>query len=97
MFGFACCGEMLLTALGVSSVVRVGIMGGRETLAGADSSVVARTVGGGRVTIGIIVDQTLVGVSGGDRIKGLIMGDVGHGLGVYQGVYLSLKANIPVG
>ena len=51
---------MLVTAAGVSLVVRVGIMGGRETLAGADSSVVARTTGGGRVTTGIIVGETLV-------------------------------------
>ena len=40
----------------------MGIMGGRGTLAGADSSVVARTIGGGGVTTGIIVDETLVGV-----------------------------------
>ena len=40
----------------------MGIVGGRGTLAGADSSVVARTTGGGRVTTGIIVDETLVGV-----------------------------------
>ena len=62
MPGFACCGEMLVTAAGMNSVVRVGIMGGRETLAGADSSVVARTTGGGGVTTGIIVDETLLGV-----------------------------------
>ena len=53
---------MLVTAAGVSSAVRMGIMGGRGTLAGADSSVVARTTCGGRVTTGIIVDETLVGV-----------------------------------
>ena len=29
------------------------------------------------------MDETLVGVSGGYRIKGSTMGDVGHGLGVY--------------
>ena len=53
---------MLVTAAGVSSAVRMWIMGGRGTLAGADSSVVARTTGGGRVTTGIIVGETLVGV-----------------------------------
>ena len=53
---------MLVTAAGVSLVVRIGMVGGRGTLAGADSSVVARTTGGGRVTTGIIVDETLVGV-----------------------------------
>ena len=45
---------MLVTAAGVGSAVRMGIMGGRGTLAGADSSVVAgadssvvaRTTGG---------------------------------------------------
>ena len=42
---------------GVSSVVRV-------ILVRADSSVVARTTCGGGVTIGIIVDEILVGVSG---------------------------------
>ena len=47
---------------GVSLAVRIGMVGGRGTLAGADSSVVARTTGGGRVTTGIIVDETLVGV-----------------------------------
>ena len=61
-FPFACYGEMLVAASGVSSAVRMWIMGGRGTLAGADSSVVARTTGGGRVTTGIIVDETLVGV-----------------------------------
>ena len=50
-----------------------GVMGGGGTLAGANSSVVARTTGGGRVTTGIIVDETLVGVEGGDRIKGSTM------------------------
>ena len=45
---------------GVSSAVRMGIVGGRGTLAGADSSVVARTTDGGSVTTGIIVDETLV-------------------------------------
>ena len=59
MFGFACCGEMLVTAAGVSSVVRMWIMGGRETLAGADSAVVARITGGGGLTTGIIVEETL--------------------------------------
>ena len=68
MLGFACCGEMLVTAAGVSSVVRVGIIGGRETLAGAGSSVVAKTTGGGEVTIGIILDETIVGVSVGHRV-----------------------------
>ena len=53
---------MLVTAAGVSSEIRMGIMGGRGTLAGADSLVVARTTDGGRVTTGIIVDETLVGV-----------------------------------
>ena len=53
-FPFACCGEMLVTD--------VGIMVGRGTLVRADSSVVARTTGGGRVTTGIIVDETLVWV-----------------------------------
>ena len=53
---------MLVTAAGLSSAVRMAIMGGRGTLAGADSSIVARTTGGGRVTTGIIVDETLVGV-----------------------------------
>ena len=53
---------MLVTAAGVSLAVRMGMVGGRGTLAGADSSVVARTTGGGRVTTGIIVDETLVGV-----------------------------------
>ena len=61
-FPSACCGEMLVTAAGVSSAVRMGIMGGRGTLAGADSSVVARTTDGGRVTTGIIVAKTPVGV-----------------------------------
>ena len=42
---------------GVSSVVRMRIMGGRETLVGADSSVVARITGGE-----IIVKETLTGV-----------------------------------
>ena len=51
---------MLVTAAGVSLAVRM--VGGRGTLAGADSSVVARTTGGCRVTTGIIVDETLVGV-----------------------------------
>ena len=64
---------------GVSSAVRMGIMGGRGTLAGADSSVVARTTGGGGVTTGIIVDETLVGALGGDRIKGSTMGMWGIG------------------
>ena len=64
---------MLVTDVGVSSAVRMGIMGGRGTLAEADSSVVARTKGGGRVTTGIIVGETLVGVYGGDRIKGSTM------------------------
>ena len=49
-------------AVGVISAVRMGIIGGRGTFAGADSSVVARTTGGGMVTTGIIVDETLVGV-----------------------------------
>ena len=53
---------MLVTDVGVSSAVRMGIMGGRGTMAGAASSVVARTTGGGRVTTGIIVYETLVGV-----------------------------------
>ena len=53
---------MLVTAAGVSLAVRMGMVGGRGTLAGADSSVVARTTDGGRVTTGIIVDETLVGV-----------------------------------
>ena len=61
-FPFACCGEMLVTAAVVSSAVRMGSMGGRGTWAGAGSSVVARTTGSGRVTTGIIVDETLVGV-----------------------------------
>ena len=61
-FAFACCGDMLVTAVGVSSAVRMEIMGDRGTLAGADSSVVARTIVGGGVTTGIIVDETLVGV-----------------------------------
>ena len=52
---------MLVTAVGVSSTVRMWIMGDRGTLAGADSSVVARTTGGDGVTTGIIVDETLVG------------------------------------
>ena len=47
---------MLVTAAGVSSAVRMGIMGGRGTLAGADSSVVAKTTGVGGITTGIIVD-----------------------------------------
>ena len=47
MLGFACCGEMLVRAAGVNLVVRVGIMGGRETLARAASSVVVSTTGGG--------------------------------------------------
>ena len=72
---FAWCGEILVTAAGVSSAVRMGIMGGRGTLAGADSSVVARTTGGGRVTTGIIVDETLVGYEGvivqKDRLWGM--------------------------
>ena len=55
---------------------------------GADSSVVDRTTGGGGVTTGIIVDKTLVGVCGGDCIKGSTMGDVGHGLGVYWGTWV---------
>ena len=55
---------MLLTTARVNSAVRMGIMGGRGILAGADSSVVARTPGGGRVTTGIIVDETLVGYEG---------------------------------
>ena len=53
---------ILVTTAGVSSAVRMGSMGGRGTLAGAGSSVVARTTGSGRVTTGIIVDKTLVGV-----------------------------------
>ena len=53
---------MLVTAAGVSSAVRMGILGGRGTLVGADSSVVTRTTGGGGVPTGIIVDETLVGV-----------------------------------
>ena len=53
---------MLVTAAWVSSAVRMGIMGGRGTLVGSDSSVVARTTGGGGVTTGIIVNETLVGV-----------------------------------
>ena len=53
---------MLVTTAGMSSVVRMGIMGGRGTLAGDDSSVVVRITGGGRVTTRIIVDETLVGV-----------------------------------
>ena len=36
---------MLVTDAGVSSVVRMGIIGGRGTLAGAGSSVVGRTTG----------------------------------------------------
>ena len=62
MFYFACYGEMLVTAAGVSSAVRMGIMGGRRALAGDDLPVVDRTTGGGRVTTGIIVDETLVRV-----------------------------------
>ena len=54
--------QSTVTAAGVSLAVRIGMVGGRGTLAGADSSVVARTTGGGRVTTGIIVDETLVGV-----------------------------------
>ena len=50
---------MLVTAAGVSADVRMGSMGGRGTLAGAGSSVVARTTGSGRVTTGIIVDDLL--------------------------------------
>ena len=42
----------------------MGSMGGRGTLAGAGSSVVARTTSSGRVTTGIIVDETLVGYEG---------------------------------
>ena len=53
---------MLVTAAGVSSVVSMGIMGGKGTRAGAVSSVVDRTTGVGGVTTGIIVDETLVGV-----------------------------------
>ena len=53
---------MLVTAAGMSLAVRIGMVGGRGTLAGADSSVVAGTTGGGRVTTGIRVDETLVGV-----------------------------------
>ena len=49
---------MLVTAAGVSSAVGMGIMGGRGTLAGAESLVVARTTGGGRVITGIIVNET---------------------------------------
>ena len=41
----------------IISAVRMGSMGGRGTLAGAGSSVVARTTG-------IIVDETLVGYEG---------------------------------
>ena len=51
----------------MSSAVRMGIMGGRGTLSGADSSVVARTTGGGGVTTDIIVDETLVGYDGVSR------------------------------
>ena len=40
-FPFACCVEMLVTAAGVSLAVRIGMVGGRGTRAGADSSVVA--------------------------------------------------------
>ena len=53
---------MLVIAAGVSSAVRMGIMDRRGTLAGADSSFVARTTGGGWVTTGITVDETLVRV-----------------------------------
>ena len=53
---------MLVTAAVVSSAVRMGSMGGRGTLEGAGSSVVARTTGSVRVTTGIILDETLVGV-----------------------------------
>ena len=49
-------------SFGVSSAVRMGIMGDRGRLVEADSSVVARTTYGGRVTTEIIVDETLVGV-----------------------------------
>ena len=48
----------------VSSVVRIGIMGGRETLAAADSSVVAKITRGDGLTTGIIVEETLVGCEG---------------------------------
>ena len=64
MLCFSCCGEMPVTAAGVSSVVRMGIMGGREALARADSSVVARITVGGRLTTGITVDETLGGYDG---------------------------------
>ena len=50
---------MLVTAAGVRSAVRMGIMGGSGTLAGADSLVVTRTTGGS-VTTGIIVIETLL-------------------------------------
>ena len=60
----------MATAVGVSSAVRMGIMGGRGTLAGADSSVVARTTG-------IIVD--LLDTCGGDLTKGSTMGMWGMG------------------
>ena len=73
---------MLVTAVGVSLAVRIGMVGGRGTLAGADSSVVARTTGGGRVTTGIIVDETLEGVI----VQKDRLGDVGGGLGNLSGL-----------
>ena len=39
-------------------------MGGRETLARSDSSVIARTTCGGGVTTGIIMDETRVWYQG---------------------------------
>ena len=55
---------MLVTVAGMSSVVRMWIMGGgeiRETMAGANSLVVAMITCGGRLTPGIIVEEPLVG------------------------------------
>ena len=56
------CGEMLVTVAEVSSVVRLGIMHGRETLTGADPSVVVRITGGGGLTTAIIVKDIFVRV-----------------------------------
>ena len=64
--------------------------------------VVARSISGGGVTTGIIVDETLVGVSWGDRINGSTMGDVWHGLevccetwvGTWSWVWSALKDSL---